>query len=89
MDDPNSNPTFEARSSSQLVDGMSVSLGPTASAITFPASSCSTKLCAGLKGSPGVVKARTVEELWRAITSFPKEVSKDESKAYLSNSGYA
>jgi hypothetical protein len=35
------------------------------------------------------MKARTVEELWRAIASFLKEVSSDECKAYLANSGYA
>jgi transposase len=34
------------------------------------------------------MKARTVEELWRAIASFLKGVSKEECKAYLANSGY-
>jgi hypothetical protein len=32
--------------------------------------------------------ARTVEELWRAIASFLKGVSKEECHAYLANSGY-
>jgi hypothetical protein len=34
------------------------------------------------------MKARTVEELWKAIAGFLKEVSKDECKAHLANSGY-
>jgi hypothetical protein len=34
------------------------------------------------------MKARTVEKLWSAIASFLKEVSKDECRAYLANSGY-
>jgi hypothetical protein len=34
------------------------------------------------------MKARTVEELWRAIAFFLKELSKEECKAYLANSGY-
>jgi hypothetical protein len=34
------------------------------------------------------MKARTVEQLWRAIASFLKVVSKEECKAYLANSGY-
>jgi hypothetical protein len=33
-------------------------------------------------------EARTVEQLWRAIASFLKGVSKEECKAYLANSGY-
>jgi len=35
------------------------------------------------------MKARTVDTLWKAIASFLKEVSKDECKAYLANSGHA
>jgi hypothetical protein len=34
------------------------------------------------------MKARTIEELWKAIFSFLKSVSKEECKAYLANSGY-
>jgi hypothetical protein len=34
------------------------------------------------------MKARTVEQLWSAIALFLKEVSKEECKAYLANSGY-
>jgi transposase len=34
------------------------------------------------------MKARTVEQLWRAIASFLKAVYKEECKAYLANSGY-
>jgi hypothetical protein len=34
------------------------------------------------------MKARTVEELWRAIATFLKGVSKEECNAYLANSGY-
>jgi hypothetical protein len=34
------------------------------------------------------MKARTVEQLWRAIASFLKGVSKEECKAYLVKSGY-
>ena len=47
------------------------------------------QLFARLKSFLRKMKARTVEELWRAIASFLKEVSKDECKAYLANSGYA
>lgn len=46
------------------------------------------QLFAKLKAFLRKMKARTVEELWRAITSFIKEVSKGECKAYLANSGY-
>jgi hypothetical protein len=34
------------------------------------------------------MKAHTVEELWKAIASFLKGVSKEECRAYLANSGY-
>jgi hypothetical protein len=34
------------------------------------------------------MKARTIEQLWRAIASFLKGVSKGECKSYLANSGY-
>jgi transposase len=44
---------------------------------------------ARLKSFLRKTKARTVDELWRAIAAFLKEVSKDECKAYLANSGYA
>jgi transposase len=44
---------------------------------------------ASLKSSLLKTKARTVEELWRAIAAFLKEVSEGECKAYLANSGYA
>src|SRR6202795_4880923 len=44
---------------------------------------------ASLKSFLRKTKARTVEELWRAIAAFLKEVSKGECKAYLANSGYA
>jgi transposase len=47
------------------------------------------QLFARLKSFLRKTKARTVEELWRAIASFLKGVSKDECKAYLANSGYA
>ena len=47
------------------------------------------QLFARLKSFLRKMKARTVEELWRAIAFFLKEVSKDECKAYLANSGYA
>ncbi|MGC2834760.1 MAG: IS630 family transposase [Methylocella sp.] len=47
------------------------------------------QLFARLKSFLRKMKARTVDELWRAISSFLKEVSKDECKAYLANSGYA
>ena len=47
------------------------------------------QLFARLKSFLRKMKARTVEELWKAIASFLKEVSKDECKAYLANSGYA
>src|ERR1700694_1167043 len=46
------------------------------------------QLFARLKSFLRKMKARTVETLWRAISSFLKEVSKDECKAYLANSGY-
>ena len=47
------------------------------------------QLFARLKSFLRKIKARTVEKLWSAITSFLKEVSKDECRAYLANSGYA
>jgi hypothetical protein len=34
------------------------------------------------------MKARTVEQLLRAIASFLKGVSKEECKAYFATSGY-
>lgn len=46
------------------------------------------QLFAKLKSFLRKMKARTVEELWRAIASFLKGVSKRECKAYLTNSGY-
>jgi transposase len=46
------------------------------------------QLFAKLKSFLRKMKARTVEELWRAIASFLKVVSKEECKAYLANSGY-
>ena len=46
------------------------------------------QLFARLKAFLRKMKARTVEELWRAIASFLKGVSKEECKAYLANSGY-
>jgi hypothetical protein len=46
------------------------------------------QLFARLKSFLREMKARTVEELWRAIASFLKGVSKEECKAYLANSGY-
>jgi Flp pilus assembly CpaF family ATPase len=46
------------------------------------------QLFARLKSFLRKTKARTVEELWRAIASFLKRVSKEECKAYLANSGY-
>jgi hypothetical protein len=47
------------------------------------------QLFARLKSFLRKMKARTVEELWRAIASFLKSVSKEECNAYLANSGYA
>jgi transposase len=47
------------------------------------------QLFARLKSFLRKMKARTVEQLWRAIASFLKGVSKGECKAYLANSGYA
>jgi transposase len=47
------------------------------------------QLFATLKSFLRKTKARTVEELWRAIACFLKGVSKDQCKAYLANSGYA
>lgn len=47
------------------------------------------QLFARLKSFLRKMKARTVEELWRAISSFLKGVSKGECKAYIANSGYA
>ena len=46
------------------------------------------QLFARLKSFLRKMKARTVEELWRAIAFFLKGVSKEECKAYLANSGY-
>ena len=46
------------------------------------------QLFARLKSYLRKMKARTVEKLWSAIASFLKEVSKDECRAYLANSGY-
>jgi hypothetical protein len=46
------------------------------------------QLFAKLKSFLRKMKARTVEQLWSAIASFLKEVSKEECKAYLANSGY-
>jgi transposase len=46
------------------------------------------QLFARLKSFLRKMKARTVEQLWSAIASFLKEVSKEECKAYLANSGY-
>ena len=46
------------------------------------------QLFARLKSFLRKMKARTVDELWRAIASFLKGVSKEECKAYLANSGY-
>ena len=46
------------------------------------------QLFARLKSFLRKMKARTVEQLWRAIASFLKGVSKVECKAYFANSGY-
>jgi transposase len=46
------------------------------------------QLFATLKSFLRKMKARTVEQLWSAIASFLKGVSKEERKAYLANSGY-
>jgi transposase len=46
------------------------------------------QLFSGLKSFLRKTKARTVDELWRAISSFIKRVSKEHCKAYLANSGY-
>jgi transposase len=46
------------------------------------------QLFAKLKSFLRKMKARTVEELWRAIASFLEGVSKGECKAFLANSGY-
>ena len=46
------------------------------------------QLFARLKSFLRKMKARTVEELWRAIASFLKGVSKEECHSYLANSGY-
>src|SRR5258706_3838256 len=46
------------------------------------------QLFARLKAFLRKMKARTVEQLWKAIASFLKGVSKEECKAYLANSGY-
>jgi transposase len=46
------------------------------------------QLFARLKSFLRKMKARTLEELWRAIASFLKGVSKEECHAYLANSGY-
>ena len=46
------------------------------------------QLFARLKAFLRKMKARTVEELWRAIAAFLKGVSKKECEAYLANSGY-
>ena len=46
------------------------------------------QLFSGLKSFLRKTKARTVDELWRAISSFIKGVSKEHCKAYLANSGY-
>lgn len=47
------------------------------------------QLFARLKSFLRKMKARTVEQLWKAIASFLKTVSEGECKAYLANSGYA
>jgi transposase len=46
------------------------------------------QLFARLKSFLRKMKSRTVEQLWRAIASFLKGVSKEECNAYLANSGY-
>jgi transposase len=46
------------------------------------------QLFARLKSFLRKMKARTVEQLWRAIASFLKGVSEEECKAFLANSGY-
>jgi transposase len=46
------------------------------------------QLFARLKALLRKMKARTIEELLKAISSFLKGVSKEECKAYLANSGY-
>jgi transposase len=46
------------------------------------------QLFARLKSFLRKAKARTIEQLWRTISSFLKTVSKEECKAYLANSGY-
>ena len=46
------------------------------------------QLFARLKSFLRKMKTRTVEELWSAIASLLKSVSKEECEAYLANSGY-
>lgn len=46
------------------------------------------QLFAKLKSFLRKMKARTVEQLWKAIALFLKTVSGGECKAYLANSGY-
>jgi hypothetical protein len=64
-------------------------LRPSVSAIFARILTAANKqLFARLKSFLRKMKARTVEELWRAIASFLKGVSKQECNAYLANSGY-
>jgi transposase len=47
------------------------------------------QLFAKLKSFLRKIKARTVEQLWKAIALFLKTIAQGECKAYLANSGYA
>jgi transposase len=80
--------------STHLVDGVEETIEACGASVYYlpayrpdfnPIEQLFSKLTAFLRKT----KARTVEALWKAIASFLKEVSKEECKAFLANSGYA
>jgi len=80
--------------STHLVDGVEEAIEARGAYVSYlPAYSPDfnpiEQLFAKLKSFLRKVKARTVEQLWKAIALFLKTISKNECKAFLANSGYA
>jgi transposase len=79
--------------STHLVDGVEEAIEARGASVYYlPAYSPDfnpiEQLFAKFKAFLRKMKARTVEALWKTVASFLREVSKEECKAFLANSGY-
>ena len=80
--------------STHLVDGVEEAIEARGASVFYlppysPDFNPIEQLFAKLKSFLRKMKARNVDQLWKAIADFLKEVSKNECRAYLKNSGYA